>query len=358
MATITLENVEVVRNDQPILAVDRLEIADGELLVVLGPSGAGKSTLLRVIAGLDAMTSGSIRFDGVEMAEVRTSDREVAMVFQDQALYPFLDVRNNVAFPLKIRKTPPDEVDSRVEAEARVLEISHLLARKPGELGAGHQQLVQAARALVRVPRVFLMDEPLARLDAHLRVEMRQEFRLLQQGYGVTTVFVTNDQQEAMVMADRIAVLRRGVIQQIAPPMELYRWPRTRFIAGFVGSMGFAPGRLDADGAGFWISVGRFRLRAWTPALAALVGSPAEIGIRPEDIEADPNGIPVAVGNGYFAGSYGIVEVELAPGHMVEMRTEGPPPPAGSVVEIRLRRLLILDPRSGLVLGRVEDGAG
>ncbi len=358
MAVINLDGVKVVKASTVVLDIDYLEVADGELLVVLGPSGAGKSMLLRSIAGLEHVDEGSIRFDGVDMADVVTADRGVAMVFQDQALYPFLSVRGNVAFPLEVRRTPRAEISARVEAEARVLEIEHLLSRSPHELGAGHQQLVQAARALVRVPEVFLMDEPLARLDAHLRVQMRQEFRLLQQGYGVTTVFVTNDQDEAMVMADRVAVLDGGVICQVAPPMDLYRWPATRFVAGFVGAMGFAGARLKADTPGFLVQLGSFRLRAWSPSLADASSEDVEVGIRPEDVVLDPGGTAVLTGRGHFLGSHGIALVELAPEQWVEMRTEGPPPEEGGEIRIRLRRLHIFDRRTGLALGRIEDGAG
>lgn len=358
MATITLDNVKVIRSGSVILDVDYLEVEDGELLVVLGPSGSGKSTLLRTIAGLDKVSAGRVLFGGVDVSGVETAERGVAMVFQDQSLYPFMDVRSNVAFPLKLRHTPSPEIDARVEAEARVLEIEHLLARKPGELGAGHQQLVQAARALVRVPEIFLMDEPLARLDAHLRVQMRQEFRLLQQGYGVTTVFVTNDQDEAMVMADRVAVIDKGKIRQIGVPLELYNRPQNQFVAGFVGAMSFAEARLIADGPGFWIHLGQLRVRAWAPALATVDSGHAVIGVRPEDVVADPAGVPMRVGRGYFAGSHGIARVEVAPGQWVDMRTEAPGPPAGSEIRIRLRRLHVFHPRTGAALGRVEDGAG
>lgn len=357
MASISLENIRVMRSGTLALAVDYLEVADGELLVVLGPSGSGKTTLLRVIAGLEPITHGSVWFDGVEMTDVETSKREVAMVFQEGALFPFKDVRGNIAFPLDIRHTPSAEIDSRVEAEARVLEIEHLLARKPNQLGAGHQQLAQAARALVRVPQVFLMDEPLARLDAHLRVQMRQEFRLLQQGYGVTTVFVTNDQDEAMVMADRVAVLEQGRIRQVAPPLDLYRWPDSRFIAQFVGSppMGFLPGRVAADPPGYVLTFGEFRMRAWTPTLVG--AGRVDVGIRSEDIVESPDGVPVRSGRGYFLGSHGYVRVELAPGHEVEMRTESVPPSPGETLRIKLRRLHIFHPETGSVLGRIEDGA-
>lgn len=358
MAVVSLHDVKVVRGSSVVLDVDRLEVADGELLVALGPSGAGKSMLLRTIAGLEEITTGSVRFDGVDQDGVETAERGVAMVFQDSALYPFLDVRGNVGFPLKLRRMPREEIAARVEAEARVLEIEHLLERHPNQLGAGHQQLVQAARALVRVPRVFLMDEPLARLDAHLRVQMRQEFRLLQRGYGVTTVFVTNDQDEAMVLADRVAVMNRGAICQVAEPFELYRRPKTRFVAGFVGAMGFVSAKLVTDRPGHWVHFGEFRLRAWAPALDDTATDEVEVGIRPEDVIADSAGVEVIAGRGYFVGSHGFVEVEVAPGQWIEMRTAGPPPPPGERLRTRLRRLHIFDPRTGVALGRIEDGAG
>lgn len=358
MAVVSLHGVKVVRDSSVVLDIDELEVADGELLVVLGPSGAGKSMLLRSIAGLEEIETGSICFDGADMSDVRTAERGVAMVFQDSALYPFLDVRGNVGFPLKLRQMRKDEIAARVEAEARVLAIEHLLERRPGELGAGHQQLVQAARALVRVPEVFLMDEPLARLDAHLRVQMRTEFRLLQQGYGVTTVFVTNDQDEAMVLADRVAVMNHGAICQVAAPTELYQHPGSRFVAGFIGEMGFINARLVKDSPGHWVQFGGYRLRAWAPALADVFSDQIELGIRPEDVVADPTGVEVIAGRGYFLGSHGFVQVEAAPQQWIEMRTPGSPPPPGSVIRTRLRRLHIFDPRTGKALGRIEDGAG
>ena len=357
MATISLDDVKLVRGSSLVLDIQHLEVADGELMVVLGPSGAGKSMLLRCVAGLEPLSGGTVRFDDRDMADVPTAERGAAMVFQDHALYPFLDVRGNVGFPLRIRHTPPDEVDARVEAEARVLEIEHLLSRRPHQLGAGHQQLVQAARALVRVPDVFLMDEPLARLDAHLRAQMRQEFRLLQQGYGVTTMFVTNDPEEAMIMADQVAVLNRGVLNQVGPPMELYANPGSRFVAGFLGRMGFVPARLTKDGSGFWIRFGAFRIRAWMPSLGDALSENVEIGVRPEDVIEDTDGVSVRTGRGYFVGSYGIVRLEVAEGQWLEMRTAEQPPPPDTELRIRLRRLHVFDPRTGLVLGRVEDGA-
>lgn len=359
MSSILLDKVRVVRGGAAVLAIDHLEIPDGELLVVLGPSGSGKTTLLRAIAGLDEIDSGTVRFDGVDVADVNTSERGVAMVFQENALLPFKSVRGNVAFPLEIRHTPAGEIDSRVEAEARVLEIEHLLERKPDQLGAGHQQLAQAARALVRVPQVFLMDEPLARLDAHLRVQLRQEFRLLQRGYGVTMVLVTNDQDDAMVMADRVAVLQGGELQHVATPLDLYHRPVSKFVAQFMGSppMGFLPGKVAAESPGFRLTFGEFWLRAWTPTLDRAPGGQVEVGIRPEDISLDVGGVPVRVGSGYFLGSHGFAEVELAPGRFLQMRTDEVPPSPGAMVKVRLRRLHVFHPTTGLVLGRIEDGA-
>ena len=359
MAAITLEHLRVVRDDRLVLAIDYLEIADGELLVVIGPSGAGKTTLLRAIAGLDQVTSGSVYFDGVEITKVETRDRGIAMVFQESTLFPFMSVRRNVAFPLEIGKTPREEIDTRVEAEARVLAIEHLLAKRPGQLGAGHKQLVEAARALVRVPQVFLMDEPLARLDAQLRVEMRREFRLLQQGYNVTTLFVTNDQQDAMVMADRVAVLRDGWIQQLAPPMTLYREPASKFVAQFIGSppMQFVPARVTADKPGFWLNLGGFRVRAWAPALAAAPET-VEIGIRAEDIVEDASGTEVEIGRGYYLGSHGFAQVQLTPDLWVEMRTTGLPPDPGTTMRVRIRRLHVFDPRTGRAIVHIEDSGG
>jgi multiple sugar transport system ATP-binding protein len=280
------------------------------------------------------------------------------MVFQENALFPFMSVRRNIAFPLEVRRTAKEEVDSRVEAEARVLAIEHLLARQPKQLGAGHQQLVQAARALVRVPEVFLMDEPLARLDAHLRIEMRQEFRLLQDGYGVTMVFVTNDQEEAMVMAHRVIVLDDGKIQQTGAPLDLYREPGSKFVAQFIGSppMAFLTARLSSDAPGFWVSFGDFRVRAWAPTLAD-AGETIEVGVRAEDVIESTDGVPVEVGRGYFLGDHGFVRVQLAPDRWAEMRTEGVPPPTGSIINVRLRHLHLFDPVTGRAVARIEDAA-
>lgn len=357
MASIDLDGVKVVHDERVVLDVDALYVPDGEFLVVFGPSGAGKSTLLRVVAGLDPLQSGSVRIGGEDVTEVPTSRRNVAMVSQGNTLIPFMTVRSNVAFPLRIAGRSSEEVTARVEAESRVLAIEHLLGRRPGELGAGHQQLVQAARALVRVPAVFLMDEPLARLDAQLRVRMRREFKLLQGGYGVTTLYVSNDQEDAMVLADRVAVMRSGRLEQLAPPLDVYHRPVSRFVAELIGSppMSIVAATVTADSGGFWVELGGIRVRAWTPALADLPGGIVDVGVRPDAVEPDPGGVALEVRSGYFVGSHGLARLGLADGSEIEMRTTEPPPPRGSTICVKIRRLHLFHPETGRTLGWVES---
>jgi multiple sugar transport system ATP-binding protein len=213
-----------------------LSIADGELMVLVGPSGCGKTTALRMVAGLEEITEGTILVDGQPVNDMEPRDRDIAMVFQSYALYPHLTVRDNMAFSLKYRKTPKQEIRRRVEEAARILELDELLGRKPRQLSGGQRQRVAMGRAIVRQPRAFLMDEPLSNLDAKLRVQMRAEIAKLQRSLGVTTIYVTHDQTEAMTLGSRVAVLRHGVLQQVASPQELYRRPANLFVAGFIGS--------------------------------------------------------------------------------------------------------------------------
>jgi ABC-type sugar transport system ATPase subunit len=265
--------VEVVRG------ID-LDVAPGECLVLLGPSGCGKTTLLRLLAGLETPDSGRILIGGRPVEGIPPSQRDVAMVFQNYALYPHFTAFQNVAFPLTSRGIAAAEVEPRVRDAARRLSIEELLDRRPAELSGGQQQRVALARALVRNPAVFLMDEPLSNLDAQLRVQTRTELKRLQQELGTTTLYVTHDQGEAMTLGGRVALLRGGVIEQVGPPLELYRRPATRFVAGFLGSPGinFLPvvrtnGALDVAGA-------RLDRGHDLPADAAL-----EAGVRPEDVE-------------------------------------------------------------------------
>ena len=213
-----------------------LSIDDGEFVVFVGPSGCGKSTALRMVAGLEEISSGTLRIGNADMTKVHPRDRDIAMVFQNYALYPHLTVRKNIAYPLKLSKTPKSEIDERVQRTAEVLHLTEYLDRKPAALSGGQRQRFAMGRAIVLEPAVFLMDEPLSNLDAKLRVYMRSEISRIQQDLGVTTVYVTHDQVEAMTMGDRVAVLNGGVLQQVDKPSVLYRQPENMFVAGFVGS--------------------------------------------------------------------------------------------------------------------------
>jgi multiple sugar transport system ATP-binding protein len=236
-------------NVQAVKGID-LEIADEEFVVLVGPSGCGKSTTLRMVAGLEEITSGEIWIGGDVVNDVPPRDRDIAMVFQNYALYPHMSVFDNMAFGLKLRKFPKDEIKRRVDDAARILDIQMLLERKPKALSGGQRQRVAMGRAIVRNPKVFLFDEPLSNLDAKLRVQMRTEIKKVHQTIPTTTVYVTHDQVEAMTLADRVVVMNHGVIEQVGPPQELYHNPATRFVAGFIGSpaMNFLPVRLIDDG--------------------------------------------------------------------------------------------------------------
>jgi multiple sugar transport system ATP-binding protein len=283
-----------------------LSIADGELMVLVGPSGCGKTTALRMVAGLEEITEGTILVDGQPVNDMEPRDRDIAMVFQSYALYPHLTVRDNMAFSLKYRKTPKQEIRRRVEEAARILELDELLSRKPRQLSGGQRQRVAMGRAIVRQPRAFLMDEPLSNLDAKLRVQMRAEIAKLQRALGTTTIYVTHDQTEAMTLGSRVAVLRHGVLQQVASPQELYRRPANLFVAGFIGSpaMNLIEATLQRGAAGPAgpgpggsgpgspeVIFGPHRLRVPAdvlrehPALEKYLGRTVIVGIRPENLE-------------------------------------------------------------------------
>ncbi len=251
MAQVTLRKVSKSYDQhvQAVKAVD-LDIADEEFVVLVGPSGCGKTTTLRMIAGLEEITDGEIAIAGEVVNDVPPRDRDIAMVFQNYALYPHMTVFDNMAFGLKLRKFPRDEIKRRVDEAARILDIGTLLARKPKALSGGQRQRVAMGRAIVRHPKVFLFDEPLSNLDAKLRVQMRTEIKKVHQAVRTTTVYVTHDQVEAMTLADRVVVMNHGVIEQVGPPQELYHNPVTRFVAGFIGSpaMNFLPCRVEAEG--------------------------------------------------------------------------------------------------------------
>lgn len=246
MATVTFDSVSIryPGAERPTVKELDLEIADGEFLVLVGPSGCGKSTTLRALAGLEAVDSGTISIDGKDVTGIEPGDRDIAMVFQNYALYPHLSVARNMGFALKLAKLPASEIDERVNRAAEMLGLTEFLDRKPKDLSGGQRQRVAMGRAIVRDPKVFLMDEPLSNLDAKLRVQTRAELAALQRRLGTTTVYVTHDQVEAMTMGDRVAVLKDGILQQVAPPRELYSAPVNEFVAGFIGSpaMNLFPG--------------------------------------------------------------------------------------------------------------------
>ena len=295
MAKVNLENV--TKRFGQVLAVDSvsLEIKDQEFLVLVGPSGCGKSTTLRMVAGLEEITSGKIYIGDRLVNDVPPKDRDIAMVFQNYALYPHMDVYNNMAFGLKLRKFPKSEIDNRVKQAARMLGIENLLDRKPKALSGGQRQRVAVGRAIVREPQVFLMDEPLSNLDAKLRVQMRAELSKLHRRLQTTVIYVTHDQTEAMTMGDRIVVMKDGVIHQVGSPLEIYNRPNNVFVGGFIGSpaMNFIPVRLEVEEEALWLRCmnGEDRL-ALSPEVAnrlatlhQFVGKKIILGIRPEDLE-------------------------------------------------------------------------
>ena len=279
MGSITLKNVTKSFGDVEVIPLINIEISDGEFVVFVGPSGCGKSTLLRIIAGLEDATSGVVEINNQDATKLPPADRSLAMVFQSYALYPHMSVRKNIAFPLKMAKMDKAEQDKRIESAAEVLNLTDYLERRPGQLSGGQRQRVAIGRAIVREPSAFLFDEPLSNLDAALRVEMRLEISELHKKLATTMIYVTHDQIEAMTMADKIVVLKAGVIEQVGSPMEVYSQPNNKFVAGFIGSpkMNFLEGS-EAD-----------KYNAHT------------IGVRPEHIS-------ISTTKGQLVGIVGVVE--------------------------------------------------
>jgi multiple sugar transport system ATP-binding protein len=287
MASVTIDGVEKVYADGTHAVKDlSIDVADGELLVLVGPSGCGKTTALRMVAGLEQITGGTISIGEQVINHLDPGERDIAMVFQSYALYPHMSIYDNIAFPLKLAKVPKAERDEKVRRISRVVGLDEHLNRKPRQLSGGQRQRVAMARAIVREPQAFLMDEPLSNLDAKLRVQMRAGIAELQRELGVTTLYVTHDQVEAMTLGDRVAVMRKGFLQQLAPPEEIYRRPANMFVASFTGSppMNLMAGRLARDGE--TLTVGDCELRLSDgerrPEHAAFAGRDVVVGIRPE----------------------------------------------------------------------------
>jgi multiple sugar transport system ATP-binding protein len=288
VATLNIRRAVKAYGTHPVLHGVDIMLGDGEFLVLVGPSGCGKSTLLRMIAGLESITAGDIMIDGKVVNDMPPRDRDIAMVFQDYALYPHKSVAENMSFGLRMRGAKPDEIKTKIDAAAQILQIGHLLDRRPSQLSGGQRQRVAMGRAIVRDPKLFLFDEPLSNLDAQLRAEMRIEIKKLHQRLKNTIVYVTHDQVEAMTLADRIVIMRAGHIEQIGTPDEVYSHPRSAFVAGFIGSppMNFAPARLSSDGGTVQLDGGLAfpvpdDLR---PAARSRAGQSVKFGIRPEHI--------------------------------------------------------------------------
>src|SRR5271168_454403 len=290
MAQVALRNIVKTFDRTPAVQGIDLDISDREFIVLVGPSGCGKSTTLRMIAGLEEATSGEIYIGDQLVNDVPPKDRDIAMVFQNYALYPHMTVFENMSFGLRLRKFPKAEIKERVENAARILDITDLLARQPKQLSGGQRQRVAMGRAIVRNPKVFLFDEPLSNLDAKLRVQMRTEIKRVHQLVKTTTVYVTHDQIEAMTLADRVVVMNGGLIEQIATPQDLYHHPRTHFVAGFIGSpaMNFIRCQLEQNGSGQRVRISD-KISLPVPAsrsghFQSLNGKDLIFGLRPEHI--------------------------------------------------------------------------
>lgn len=359
MASVTFDHASRVYPGADKPAVDQLclEIADGEFLVLVGPSGCGKSTSLRMLAGLEDVNGGRILIGDKDVTDVPPKNRDIAMVFQNYALYPHMSVRENMGFALRIAGVSKDEINKRVEEAAKILDLEPYLDRKPKALSGGQRQRVAMGRAIVRKPQVFLMDEPLSNLDAKLRVQTRTQIASLQRELGVTTVYVTHDQTEALTMGDRIAVLAGGLLQQVGTPQEMYERPANEFVAGFIGSPAMNLGTFTVEGE--WAKLGPARVRVSEAARAAMTaedGGKIKIGFRPEALDVVTDGsagsIPVEVDFVEELGSDAYVYGHLAgaaEGETLGSGSEGtgkqlivrvPPrtaPARGGVLHVRIR---------------------
>ncbi len=315
MAEIILKDLRKSYGKTEVIKGVNWTIKDGEFVVIVGPSGCGKSTLLRMIAGLESITSGEVLIGGKVVNKLEPSERDIAMVFQNYALYPHMSVYQNMAYGLKIKKLSRDEIERRVQRAAEILEIGPYLDRSPRQLSGGQRQRVAMGRAIVREPAVFLFDEPLSNLDAKLRVQMRLEIKKLQKDLGITSVYVTHDQVEAMTLGHRLAVLNGGVVEQVGTPIDLYETPMTTFVAGFIGSpsMNLVPATLDDKGAHVLLPGGG-SVKLAKP-IAERAGQKVTFGARPEHIDmvaSGRNGVELTVSVVEQLGADSLVHAELA----------------------------------------------
>ena len=356
MARVELDRISKIYDGKGAPAVHELslDIPDGEFLVLVGPSGCGKSSALRMLAGLESISGGEIRIDGKRVNETPPKDRDVAMVFQNYALYPHMSVFDNMAFGLKLRKMPREEIRARVEETATFLGLAKYLERRPRALSGGERQRVALGRALVRRPKLFLFDEPLSNLDAKLRVDMRAEISRIHSQIGVTMVYVTHDQVEAMTLGERIVVMRDGVLQQVADPLTLYGEPANRFVAGFIGSpsMNFVPIKMDTGGSGFragslsFAQVGEHSatLKSWSDRELLLGVRPEHFDLVSESTEAIPGQVAVRE----QLGNEVIYHVDWEGGSLIGRAAPGTVPDVGEAVRMRpnMRQAHFFDPQN------------
>jgi sn-glycerol 3-phosphate transport system ATP-binding protein len=347
MATVSLDGVRKSFAEREVVHGVSCEIADGELVVVVGPSGCGKSTLLRMVAGLETVSAGTVAIDGRIVNGVEPKDRDIAMVFQNYALYPHMSVYDNMAYGLRMRRMSRAEIGSRVGRAAEILQLDGLLQRKPRQLSGGQRQRVAMGRAIVRDPKVFLFDEPLSNLDAQLRVQMRVEIKRLQQELATTSLYVTHDQVEAMTLADRLIVMNAGNVDQIGRPLDLYERPATTFVAGFIGSpaMNLLAGRLDGRGVAIADALLPLDMPNGMPERHVLVG------LRPEHLELAPDG-PLAIRVELLErlGADTILHGRLTGDVRIVARTAASfAPPLGDVTRFAIRpeHIHLFDPDSG-----------
>jgi ABC-type sugar transport system ATPase subunit len=364
MAHVVVRDLFKKYGDLQVVHGINFEIADGEFVVLVGPSGCGKSTILRMIAGLETVSGGDIEIDGKVVNDTPPRERDIAMVFQDYALYPHMSVRQNLGFGLKMRGTPRSDIAAAVERTAGILQIGGLLDRKPKELSGGQRQRVAIGRAIAREPRLFLFDEPLSNLDAQLRVEMRTQIKRLHMSFRATSVYVTHDQTEAMTLADRIVALRNGVIEQVGAPEELYAKPANRFVAGFIGSpkMNFLKAQIAAEDSGLYAAPqGAPQIRLPIPERhRARAGQDVVIGIRPEhltDVWTERSGdgrvpIELRVELAEPLGADTLVVSRIGEAEIVCRVSAASKPKAGLTIRIMAdaEHIHLFDPESGAAL--------
>lgn len=349
MAAVRLDDISVRLDRQLVLDGITASVGDGAFAAVIGPSGTGKTTLLRAVAGLASLAGGRIFFGDVDVTRTTPGERDIGLVFQSPAHLPTRNVRGNVEFPLEIRKETAEVIRDRVGAEVRALHIEHLLERDPDTLSRGEQQLVQIARTMVRAPRLLLLDEPFAPLDEHLRSRMRSEIRMLQQGYGITTMMATNDPVDAMSLASQLIVLggTPARVVQVGTPAEVHDEPASLEIATATGPLWQIPVQVDADADGYWlVSRGAVRLRSWSPSLAARVGSTLTLGVRTGGLLRDERGQATAQLERLIPGAAGSLLCRWG-GRMITATGRATAGEIGRDIALRVEHPLLFDPASG-----------